>query len=88
MQVLIKRANIVESIHNVKFLVKNKLFALPPHLGKLRFQTFYILFSLSSQAFKRSGVKRCANQQALNMIPIIDGHRLRAAVVCKQIEDR
>ena len=27
-------------------------------------------------------------QQALNMIPIIDGHRLRAVVVCKQIEDR
>ena len=39
-------------------------------------------------ASKRSGVKRCANQQALDMIPIINGHRLRAVVVCKQIEDR
>jgi hypothetical protein len=39
-------------------------------------------------ASKRSGVKRCANQQALDMIPIIDGHRLRAVVVFKQIEDR
>ena len=42
----------------------------------------------SRQASKRSGFKRCANQQALDMIPIIDGHRPRAFVVPKQFGER
>ena len=41
-----------------------------------------------AQALKLSGGKRCANQQALNMIPIIDGHRPRCFVVPKQFGER